>query len=139
MKVRDIMHEGVACVAPDARISIVAKTMRDLDVGVLPVVENGRVVGIITDRDIVVRALAQGEDPSKLPVRELMTRKVVSCRANDKVGSALRTMEAAKVRRMPVLDGGEAPVGMIGLGDVACARRPDMIEPLVEAVASHHA
>ncbi len=139
MKVKDIMHEGVAAVAPDAQVSLVAKTMRDFDIGAVPVVEKGRVVGIITDRDIVVRAIAQGEDPSKLPVRELMTRKVVSCRAGDQAGDALKAMETAQVRRMPVLDGGEAPIGMISLGDVASAHRSDMIEELVEAVAAHHA
>jgi len=139
MKISEIMHQGVAAVAPDARISQVAKTMRDLDIGAMPVVDNGHLVGIITDRDIVIRAVAQGEDPSRAPVRELMTRNVVSCRAGDEVSSALHAMEAAKVRRIPVLDGGDAPVGMVSLGDVACVHRADMTEELLESVATHHA
>lgn len=139
MKISEIMHEGVASVTPLARVSLAAKTMRDLDIGALPVVDNGRIVGIITDRDIVVRAIAEGEDPGKLPVRELMTRKVVCCRADDEAGSALKAMETAHVRRMPVLDGGQSPVGMVSLGDVASAHRPDMTDELVKAVTAHHA
>jgi len=137
MKIRDIMHRGVASVAPETPVASLARKMRDMDVGALPVVEAGKVVGLVTDRDIAIRALPDRADVSGLLARDVMSRDVVCCREEEEAHWALAAMEARKVRRMPVLaDSGEL-VGMVALGDIAAARRPDLLEEVMRAVAAH--
>ena len=138
MKIQDIMHKGVASVGPDTSLSQVASKMRDMDIGALPVIDAGQLVGIITDRDVTVRAVADGKDVSALAARQVMSRNVVCCRAGDEVHQALQAMEKAQVRRMPVTDGGRDLVGMISLGDIVAAHRPDLTEEITKAVAAHH-
>jgi len=135
------MHKGVTTVGADAPLALVAKQMRDLDVGALPVIDGGRLVGIITDRDVTVRAVAGGEEISALTAREVMGPNVICCRAGHEVHAALAAMEKAKVRRMPVADGRQRDEldGMVSLGDIAKAHRPDLTEEMVKAVAAHHA
>ena len=138
MKIQDIMHKGVASVGPDTSLSQVASKMRDMDIGALPVIDAGQLVGIITDLDVTVRAVADGKDVSALAARQVMSRNVVCCRAGDEVHQALQAMEKAQVRRMPVTDGGRDLVGMISLGDIVAAHRPDLTEEITKAVAAHH-
>jgi CBS domain-containing protein len=137
MMIRDIMHKGVASVGPDTAVQQVARKMRDMDIGALPVVERGDIVGIVTDRDITMRAVATGLDISTLAARDVMSRDVLCCRATDDAHRALKMMETAQVRRLPVLDEGHELVGMVSLGDIVHARRPDLIEEVMKAVAAH--
>ena len=139
MKIQDIMHKGVTSVGPETPVSQVAMKMRDLDIGALPVIDGGQLVGIITDRDVTVRAVANGKDVSALAARQVMSSNVVCCRAGDEVHQALQAMEKAQVRRMPVTDGGRELVGMISLGDIVQDHRPDLTEEVTRAVAAHHA
>jgi CBS domain-containing protein len=137
MKIRDIMHKGVAAVGPDTALVQIARKMRDMDIGALPVVDRGDIVGIVTDRDITVRAIAAGLDISTLAARDVMSRDVLCCRATDDAHRALRLMETAQVRRLPVLDDGHELVGMVSLGDIVHAHRSDLTEEVMKAVAAH--
>src|SRR5436190_22171576 len=103
MRVSEVMTQGVECTRPDATLQEAAAKMKSLDVGPLPVCENDRLVGMITDRDIAVRAVAEGEDPKKIRVRDIMTTEVVYCFDNDLVSEAARLMEEKQLRRLVVL------------------------------------
>jgi CBS domain-containing protein len=139
MKVKDAMHKGVEYVAPDALVDTIAKKMKELDVGAIPVVRNGELVGMITDRDITIRCVAGGKDPTKVTAEDLMTRDVVHCRDTEEVEDAIRIMEGKQIRRLPVLDEAKRVVGMISLGDISHALPQDMTGEVTKAVSSHHA
>jgi CBS domain-containing protein len=121
MKVESIMHKGVEWVSPDTTIAAVASKMRQFDIGAIPVGENDRLIGMVTDRDIAIRGLADGKDPSKLTARDVMTKGVIYCHDNEDVEEAARTMETKQIRRLPVIDANKRMVGMISLGDVSHA------------------
>lgn len=137
MKLRDIMHRGVASVGPDTSVVQIARKMRDMDIGALPVVDRGDVVGIVTDRDITTRAVAAGLDVGGLVARDVMSCDVLTCRATDDAHRGLKMMANAQVRRLPILDDSHELVGMVSLGDIAQAHRPDLTEELMKAVAAH--
>ena len=118
MKVREIMSTGVAKATPDNTLVDIAAMMRDKDIGSLPVVENGELKGILTDRDIVVRAIAEGQDPSTATVQEVLSQDLESVQADDDVKQAADLMASRQIRRLPVLEDGEL-VGMVSLGDIA--------------------
>ncbi|MCC7048328.1 MAG: CBS domain-containing protein [Alphaproteobacteria bacterium] len=123
--VREIMTPGVKAAAPEDSLHDAAKRMLSNDCGALPVLEHGRLVGIITDRDIVVRAVSKGIDPDEAYVREMMSTGVASCYSDETVTDAACRMSASKVRRLPVLDRGERLVGIISLSDIAIMRGTD--------------
>jgi len=127
MKVKDIMTAGVDCVAPDDTIQTAACKMRDLDVGPLPVCDHDRLAGMLTDRDIVVRAIAEGKDPSTTRAREVMSEGVSYCFEDDDVTEAARLMKEKQVRRLLVLNRDKRLVGIVSLGDLA-----------VETGGAHH-
>ena len=104
---------------PSRAISEMAAKMKANDIGSLPVVENQRVIGIITDRDIVIRAVAKGRSPSDSTVRGAMTPKVIYCSEDDDINAAASVMRAEQVRRLLVLDRDKRPVGIVTLGDLA--------------------
>jgi len=137
MRIKDIMHKGVASIAPETLVPQIARKMRDMDIGALPVVDRGEVVGIVTDRDVTVRGLADRKDIESLAARDVMSRDVLCCQATDELHRALKSMESAQVRRMPVLDQGHELVGMVSLGDIAAAHRPDLTEEVLKAVTAH--
>jgi CBS domain-containing protein len=116
-KVRDVMHAGAETVRPEDTIKRAASLMQAVDVGPLPVCDGERLVGIITDRDIAVRAVAAGRDPSTL-VREAMTTEIVYVRADQDVDDAIELMQRHEVRRLPVIEAGRL-VGMVSLADLA--------------------
>jgi CBS domain-containing protein len=138
MKIKDIMHQGAVSVGPDTSIALIARQMRDQDIGAMPIVEKGKVIGIVTDRDVTVRGVADGQDLRRMAARQVMSRNVVCCKSGETVEHALKAMEEARVRRMPVTDGGDQLVGMISLGDIVAAHRPDLTAEVVHAVAAHH-
>lgn len=138
-KVADIMHSGVEWVSPDARLSEVARIMKDKDIGAVPVGEDDRLVGMVTDRDLAVRALANGKDPAALTARDVMSRPIVYCRADESIEDAVRVMEARRIRRLPVINDEKRMVGMISLGDISECGHRDLTAEVVSAVSSHHA
>lgn len=120
MKVKEIMTRGVEVVRPDQTVQDAACKMRDLDVGPIPVVDGNRPVGIVTDRDIAIRAVAAGRDPRATPVRDVMTAGVVTCSEDDDVKDVARLMKDRQIRRVVVTGaGGQQVAGIVSLGDVA--------------------
>jgi CBS domain-containing protein len=119
MLVREVMTREVECVAPDATLQEAARKMRDLDVGPLPVCDNDRLAGMITDRDIAVRVAALGKDPRETKVRDAMTGDVEYCFDDEEVEQVARRMGELKLRRLPVMNRHKRLVGLVSLGDVA--------------------
>jgi len=138
MQVREAMHKGVEWMAPTTSLAELAQTMRKHDVGAIPIGENDRLIGMVTDRDIVVKGLANGKDASSLTARDVMTERIVYCRANEELGDALRIMEDKKIRRLPVLDENKRMIGMLSLGDVSSAASHELAGELAAAVSTHH-
>ena len=126
MRVGDIMTRRVHSIGPADSILEAARSLADNDIGVLPVVEADELVGIVTDRDIALRALAGGID-SSMPVRRIMSRSVATCSPDDSLEDALGTMANEQVRRLPVCDDRGHLIGIVGLGDAA-NRDPDASE-----------
>lgn len=119
MKVSDVMTRDVEVVRPDATLQEAAEKMKALDIGPLPVSDGRQLVGMVTDRDITVRATAEGKDPRTTPVREVMTDRVISCYADDDVREAADRMQKEQIRRLVVLDRAKNVVGVVSLGDLA--------------------
>jgi len=138
MKVKEIMHKGATYVAPDTLISAIAKQMRDADVGALPVKENSHLVGIVTDRDITCRALADAKDPGHMTAKDVMTGKVVCCSPDDDIADAIKIMESKRIRRLPVTDSEENLLGMVSLGDISHKVGSELSGEVLRAVSAHH-
>ncbi|MDO8542576.1 MAG: CBS domain-containing protein [Opitutaceae bacterium] len=119
MKIREIMTPDVQCVGPDENLVDAAGLMRQLDVGVLPVCEGDQVVGMLTDRDIAIRAVAAGCDPNTTPVSEIMTPGVVCVYDDQDLSDAVRVMENHQIRRAAVMSHDQRLVGILSLGDIA--------------------
>jgi CBS domain-containing protein len=119
MKVKEISTKNPECIGPNASLTEAAKKMRILDVGMLPVCENDKLIGTVTDRDITVRAVAEGLDPKVCKVRQMMTPEVIYCFENRSVEEAAQLMEEKQIRRLPVLDAEKHLVGIVSLGDLA--------------------
>jgi CBS domain-containing protein len=120
MKVSEVMTARIEDVAGDESLAVAAKKMRDLDVGALPVAGDAdKLAGMITDRDIVTRAIAEGHDPDATRVKEIMTTGVISCETDQSIDEAIVLMEDAKVRRLVITDPDGNAVGILSLGDVA--------------------
>ena len=118
MHVSEAMTREVCIINPEQNIQEAAKMMRDLDIGLLPVGEDDRLVGMITDRDIAVRAVAEDKRPSTR-VRDVMSDEVLYCYEDEETGHVARNMGDLQVRRLPVLDRDKRLVGIISLGDLA--------------------
>ena len=119
MKVSKIMSPDVELVNPDDSIQSAARKMADADIGFLPVGENDRLIGMVTDRDIALRAVAMGKSPRSTKVREIMTDKVLYCTEHDEVEDAADSMASMKIRRLPIVNDGKRLVGVLSLGDIA--------------------
>ena len=119
MQIREVMTHGVEVVGPDATLQEAARTMERLDIGSVPVCDGERLVGMLTDRDITVRATAEGRDPASTPVRDIMTQDVLYCFEDDDIQAAAETMQRAQIRRLVVLDRSKRLVGFVSLGDLA--------------------
>ena len=132
---RDIMTGGVECARSTDTLVDAARKLRDLDVGALPICgEDDRLQGMVTDRDIVVKCIADGGDPSSVKVSELAEGKPVTIGADDSVQEALRTMTQHGVRRLPVIDGHDL-VGMVSQADIAKNLPDGQTAQLVEAIS----
>jgi len=134
VKISDLMTPRPQTVKPGDTLQFAAQTMDDLNVGVLPVLEDDRLVGILTDRDIVVRSTCAGQDPRTTAVKEAMTLEPITLVSDASVEDALRIMEEHQLRRMPVLDETGVLVGVVSLGDLAAAGTPEAVDAL-EAIS----
>ncbi|MEY9563411.1 putative transcriptional regulator [Sinorhizobium fredii] len=101
MRTEEAMHSGVRWIGPETDLRTIARIMKEEDIGALPVGENDRLIGMVTDRDITLRALANGRDVSSLTARDVMTREIVYCRTSESVEDAIHLMESKKIRRLP--------------------------------------
>ena len=119
MQLKDVMTPAVEVIAPEASIYEAAEKMRHLDIGPLPVCDGERLVGMLTDRDITVQAVAAGRDPRMTPVRDIMTPDVVYGFEDQDVQDAARLMEQYQIRRLPILNRSKQLVGMVALSDLA--------------------
>jgi CBS domain-containing protein len=127
MLLRDMMTAKIEDIPADATLMQAAEKMKLLDIGAVPVRENDRLVGMITDRDIAVRAVAEGRDPKKVPVREAMSRDLCFCYEDQSVESAAKLMEEKQIRRLAVFDRSERAIGMVSLGDLAVRNHDDRL------------
>ncbi|HEV7824554.1 MAG TPA: CBS domain-containing protein [Mycobacteriales bacterium] len=133
---REIMTADVTCVGESETLLDAARKMRDLDVGALPICGgDDRLKGMLTDRDIVVKCLAEGGDPATTEAGSLAQGKPVTIGADDPADEILRTMKQYKVRRLPVIDG-QRLVGMVSLADVARGLPDDKVGDIVEAITA---
>jgi CBS domain-containing protein len=132
---RDVMTEGAECVSENDTAATAAQRMASLDVGALPICgDDDRLVGMVTDRDIVVKVVAAGQDPQQVTVSSLAEGEVVTIGADDPLEEARRTMEDHQVRRLPVIDGHRL-VGMVSQGDLAKALPAEQTGRLVETIS----
>jgi len=136
MKVREAMTAGAECVGESETLVAAARKMADLDVGSLPICgEDNRLKGMVSDRDIVVKVLARGDDPSSVTAGELGQGKPVTVGADDSLEEALRTMSEHQVRRLPVIDGQDL-VGMLSQADLARSLPDESAGDLIQALSS---
>jgi CBS domain-containing protein len=119
MKLQQVMTRDAETISSDATVWAAAKLLRDLNIGFLPVCDQGRLVGVLTDRDIVVRAVAEGRDPVLTSVQEVMTPEVITCFADQSAEEAAQIMLERQIRRVLILDQDKKLVGVVSLGDLA--------------------
>jgi CBS-domain-containing membrane protein len=124
MLVRDVMTEDPTCCSPYTKLDIVAKMMLNHDCGAIPVWDGDRIVGIVTDRDIVCRVVAKGITPLAISARDVMTRPVYTIGTDERIDTALAIMGSRRVRRLPVVGEKGVVIGVVSLSDIA-ARLPD--------------
>ena len=145
MKAKEIMTKRPKCVTPDTPLREAARLMKEQDVGVLPVVDrdgSDRLVGIVTDRDIAIRHVAEGHDSSSCPVREAMTSNVRTAREDDDIDDVMDLMGREQVRRIPVVDERGGLVGIVAQADIVRDARDEKkaertIEKISEAGGKH--
>jgi CBS domain-containing protein len=136
MQIREIMTREPVVIGPDMVLKEAAERMRDLDSGVLPVGQQDRVVGMLTDRDITIRATAAGKDPNQTRVEAVMTPDVVYCYEDEDARDAARKMEEHQLRRLIVLNRDKRLVGILSLGDLAVHTADDRLAgEVAEAVS----
>jgi CBS domain-containing protein len=138
MRVSELMTPGVQCIAPDATLEEAASRMKSLDVGPLPVCDNDRLVGMLTDRDITLRATAAGKDPKTVTVRDAMTPHVVYCFEDQSAEEAARLMQEKQIRRVLVLNRNKRLVGIVSLGDLALQTGDEQLSgETLERISEH--
>lgn len=119
MTVRDLMNSNLVTIRPEATALVAAQKMRDSDIGVLPVVDGDNVIGMLTDRDLTIRVLAEGLEPGQVEVEDIMTPDLLSCRADDSIETAAELMAERQVQRLLVMDENNKPLGILSIGDLA--------------------
>jgi CBS domain-containing protein len=121
--VREVMTANPIALPATSSVVDAARTMRDSNIGDVIVVDNGRICGIVTDRDITIRGVAEGRDISQLKLADICSREITTLSPTDSVDDAVRLMREKAIRRLPVVEGGK-PVGIVSLGDLAVERDP---------------
>jgi CBS domain-containing protein len=136
MKVKDIMTKEVQVIHPDDSLQAAAEKMSSHDIGFLPVLDADQLVGVITDRDIVLRGVAQGLNSNAMLGRELMTSPVIYCFEDQDVKDAVKLMEQSQIRRLVILSRSEKrPVGVVSLGDLALNSKGDTSAEVLQKVS----
>jgi CBS domain-containing protein len=123
--VRDVMTPNPKCLSNSDSVLEAARIMRDQDTGVVPIVDGNKIIGMITDRDIVVRAIADGKDINNVRVNEIMTKSVRTVKEDMPVNEVLSLMSSAEIRRVPVVNDRNELVGIVSIGDVASRTNQD--------------
>ena len=118
MEIKDIMTRNVITIDPGENVEVAARTMNQFNIGALPVCRNGKLTGVLTDRDIVTRCLASGRLPANTQVRQVMTEQVTAVNPNMQTNVAAHLMGRLQIRRLPVVENGKL-CGMVSLGDLA--------------------
>ena len=121
MKISEIMSRNVECIEPDTSIKDAAEKMRSIDVGFLPVCEDGHIIGTLTDRDITIRHVADGQNPYRVKARDILTPNVFYCFEDQDIEEVGRYMQQHEVRRVLIFDLTEQLVGIVSLGDISKA------------------
>jgi len=126
MKVKQLMKSPVVCVHPEESVAVAARTLARYNIGILPVCEaSGKICGLVTDRDLVIRCMASGLQPERTPVRQVMTARVLSVQPDMDAAVAAHLMGRQQIRRLPVVENGKL-CGMMSLGDLAAQEESAM-------------
>jgi CBS domain-containing protein len=134
-KVRDVMTERPRCVTPETPLNQVAEVMETEDIGSVPILDGERLTGMITDRDIVIRAVAKGKDPRGMPVREASSSKLVTVTPDSDLSDAAELMATYQVRRLPVVDEDNRLVGIVAQADVAMGAKEKDVGEMIESIS----
>ena len=144
MKVKDVMTSQPTTCSQDTSLAAAAKLMWDNDCGILPVVEDAKLTGVVTDRDMYIALATRNQPASHLTVGQVATKTVLTCEPEDDVHAALTTMKQARVRRLPVVGFGGVVLGILSMNDLLLEAGPgkaltsdDVLEPL-QAICAHH-
>lgn len=138
MNARDIMTKDPACCMPDSKLAEVARMMVDHDCGQIPIIENqatGKPVGVVTDRDIIIRAVAQGKNPLDMTARDVMSSPAVTVTPDTRIEDCCQTLEDKQVRRIPVVDDRGRCCGMVSQADIAQHASEKMTAEVVRTVS----
>jgi CBS domain-containing protein len=139
MEIREIMTRHVDVIPPDASVREAASKMKELDVGAIPVCDGQKLSGLVTDRDITVRAVAEGRDPSEVRVSEVMSSEIAYCFENETIEQAAKLMESKQIRRLPILDRNKQLAGIISLGDISvrteASRQKDLAADALQEIS----
>ncbi len=138
MQVKQAMHKGVEWREPSTPVTELAKVMQAEDIGAIPIGENDRLIGMVTDRDIALRGFSEGSKPDKMTARDVMSDGIIYCQENESVEDAVRIMEQKQIRRLPVLNDKKRMVGMLSLGDISNAVHQSISGELIKSVSAHH-
>jgi CBS domain-containing protein len=134
-KVHEAMTDRPRAVTPETTVSEAAQLMKSEDIGSLPILDGEQLTGVVTDRDIVIRAVAEGKDPRGMPVREIASRELVTVHADEDLSSALQLMASQQVRRLPVVDDAGRLVGVLAQADVAIEAKEKAVGEMVEGIS----
>ena len=134
-KVHEAMTDRPRAVTPETTVSEAEQLMKSDDIGSLPILEGEQLTGMVTDRDIVIRAIAEGKDPRGMPVREVASRELVTVNADEDLSSALHLMASQQVRRLPVVDDDGRLVGILAQADVAVEAKEKDVGEMVEEIS----
>lgn len=134
-KVHQVMSDRPRCVTPQTLVSEAAQLMETDDIGSLPILDGEQLAGMVTDRDIVVRAVAKGKDPRGMPVSEVASSELITIHANDDLADALRLMASQQVRRLPVVDEDNRLVGILAQADIAGEAKEKAVGEMVGEIS----
>ncbi len=135
--IRDVMTTAPVTLPVTSSIIDAARAMRDANIGNVIVVENGQVCGIVTDRDLVVRGIAEGRDSARLKLEDICSRVLTTVSPTDSVDDAIQLMREKAIRRLPVIEGGK-PVGIVSIGDLAITQNPHSALGHISAALANH-
>jgi len=135
MKVKYKMTKKVEVATPLTSVKEAAQKMRELNIGALPVCAHGKLIGMVTDRDITIRLIADGKDPRTTMAEEIMTSNIEWCSDEDEIEEVAEKMEKGRIRRLPVVDRNKFLVGIISVGDIASRGNPKAAGEILEQVA----